>query len=80
MTPDPIRDDERAILHMLLPREQSRIDGQLRDSDALDSKALGVLALDAAAIALLVAVRDDLRLLWWIPSLVLLGSLAVAVV
>jgi hypothetical protein len=69
--PDPVRDDERAILHMLLPRAQGRIDGQLRDSDALDSKALGVLALDAAAIALLVAVREALGHLWWIPSLAL---------
>lgn len=75
-------EDERAILHLLLPHARGRIDGQLRDSDALDSKALGVLALDAAAIALLVAVRDALDHLWWVPCLPLglAGALLLATV
>src|SRR3989442_13453404 len=63
--------DEQAILDMLVPRAQARIDGQLRDGDALDSKTLGVLGLDTAAVALLVAVRDSLNALWWIPAGVL---------
>ena len=53
---------------MLVPRAQARIDGQLRDGDALDTKTLGVLGLDTAAVALLVAVRDSLNALWWIPA------------
>lgn len=53
---------------MLLPRAQARVDGQLRDSDALDTKALGVLGVDVAAMALMVAVRADLHTLWWIPT------------
>jgi hypothetical protein len=65
--------DEQAVLDMLVPRAQARIDGQLRDGDALDTKALGVLGVDTAAVALLVAVRDSLNPLWWIPA----GGLAV---
>src|SRR5436309_14183604 len=60
--------DEQAILDMLVPRAQARIDGQLRDGDALDTKTLGVLGLDTAAVALLVAVRGSLNALWWIPA------------
>ncbi len=60
--------DEQAILDMLIPRAQSRIDAQLRDSDSLDSKALGVLGVTAAAIALMVAVRAAVNELWWLPT------------
>jgi hypothetical protein len=62
------KDDELALLTMLVGRAQARLDGQLLDSDALDTKALGVLAVDAAAIALMVAVRADLAQLWWVPT------------
>jgi hypothetical protein len=37
----------------------------------MDSKALGLLGLDAAAIALMTAVRYDLLSLWWLPTTVL---------
>jgi hypothetical protein len=60
--------DEQAIVDMLIPRAQSHIDAQLRDSDALDSKALGVLGVTAATIALMVAVRGDVHRTWWIPT------------
>lgn len=63
--------DEQAVLDMLLPRAQARIEGQLRDNDALDAKALGFLGLDAAAIALMVAVREAVNELWWIPAVAL---------
>jgi hypothetical protein len=53
---------------LLVPRAQARIDGQLRDTDALAAKALGVLGVDVAAIALMVAVRDDVASLWWMPT------------
>ena len=59
---------EQAIVDMLIPRAQAHIDAQLRDSDALDSKALGVLGVTAATIALMVAVRDDVHRTWWIPT------------
>src|SRR2546430_4945194 len=74
--------DEQAILEMLVPRAQARIDGQLRDGDALDAKALGVLGVDTAAVALLVAVRDSLNALWWIPTggLALTGILLLAAI
>ena len=60
--------DEQAILDMLTPRAQSRIDAQLRDSDSLDGKALGVLGVTAAAIALMVAVRAAVNEVWWLPT------------
>jgi hypothetical protein len=63
--------DEQAVLDLLLPRAQARIDGQLHDSDALDSKAFGVLGVAAAAIALLVAAHDDIHRLWWLPAVAL---------
>lgn len=73
--------DEQAVLAMLLPRAQARIDGQLRGSDALDTKAFGLLGLDAAAIALMVAVRDDVHT-WWVPTaaLGLAGALLLSAV
>ena len=61
-------DDELALLNMLSARAQARLDGQLLDSDALDTKALGVLAVDAAAVALMVAARNDVAQLWWAPT------------
>lgn len=79
---EPSDGDEQAILDMLVPRAQARIDGQLLDSDALDTKALGVLGVDAAAVALMVAVGSDLASLWWIPAaaLGLAGILLLAAV
>jgi hypothetical protein len=69
--------DELSLLELLVPRAQGRIDGQLRESDALDGKALGVLGADAAAIALLVAVRFELSRVWWLAAAAL-GASAVA--
>ena len=66
--------DEQAIVDMLIPRAQSRIDAQLRDSDSLDAKALGVLGVTAAGIALMVAVRRSVNEVWWFPT----GALGVA--
>jgi hypothetical protein len=60
--------DEQAILDLLLPRAQARIDGQLHDSDALDAKALGVLGAAAAAFGLLVAVHESVNRFWWAPT------------
>lgn len=73
--------DEQAILDVLVVRAQARLDGQLRDADALDSKALGVLGVDAAAIALLVATRDAVGSAWLLPTVLfgLAGILLLAV-
>ena len=67
-TPRAEASDEQAILDMLIPRAQSRIDAQLRDSDSLDGKALGVLGVTAAGIALMAAVRAAVHELWWLPT------------
>lgn len=74
--------DQQAVLDMLVPRAQARIDEQLRGNDALDAKTFGVLGVDAAAIALLVAVHGELDRLWWLPAGVLAigGVLLLAVV
>jgi hypothetical protein len=63
--------DEQAVLDLVLPRAQARIDSQLGDSTALDSKALGVLGIDAAAIALMVAARDEFSGWWALPAFAL---------
>jgi hypothetical protein len=57
------------VLEIILDRVQARLDGQFRDNDALDLKALGLLAVDAGALALLVATHDVINRLWWIPGI-----------
>jgi len=42
----------------------------MRDNDALDVKAIGLLAVDAGAIAVLVAVHGGVNHLWEIPAAV----------
>jgi hypothetical protein len=61
--------DERAVLEMLITTAQTRLDGQLRDNDAFDAKAFGVLGAAAAAIGVLIAVHSDINRFWWIPTL-----------
>jgi hypothetical protein len=61
--------DEQAVLDMLVPRAQARIDAQLRDNDALDAKAFGVLGVAGAVITLLVAAHNDIHRLWWLPAI-----------
>jgi hypothetical protein len=63
--------DEQAVLDLLLPRAQAHIELQLGDSASLDSKALGVLGIDAAAIALMVAARDEFSGWWALPAFAL---------
>jgi hypothetical protein len=56
---------------------QARLDGQSRDNDALDVKALGVVAVDAAIFALLAIVHhDSLNRFWAVPAAaIILGGL-----
>jgi hypothetical protein len=63
-------DDERSILvELLIPTALNRHDGSLRDSDALDTKALGMLAVVATALALLAATYQHLHGGWWLPAI-----------
>jgi hypothetical protein len=55
-------------IELIVDRAQARLDGQLRDSDALDVKALGLLAVDAAALGVLIAVHEALGRLWAVPA------------
>jgi hypothetical protein len=57
------------VTQMVIDRVQDRLDSQFRDNDALDLKALGILAVDAAAVAALVAAHQVLNGFWWIPAL-----------
>jgi hypothetical protein len=50
---------------MLVARAQARLDAQLRDADAFELKALGLLGADAAALGVLVAAHEALFRLWW---------------
>jgi hypothetical protein len=61
-----LEENQRENLPMLIARANVDIERQLRDSEVLDAKALGVLAADAAVIALLVADHRELNRLWWI--------------
>jgi hypothetical protein len=61
--------DAQHAAELLIERAQARLDGQSRDNDALDVKAVGVVALDAAIFGLLAVVHhDSLNRLWAIPA------------
>jgi hypothetical protein len=57
------------VTDLLMPAAQARVERAMQDWDVLDTKALGVLAIDAAAIAGLVAVHESIHSLWWIAVL-----------
>jgi hypothetical protein len=68
---EPTPADEAAIVDMLIPRAQWRIDTQLRDAEILAVKALGVLAVNGAAVALMVSVHNDVSRYWPVPTIAL---------
>jgi hypothetical protein len=73
--------DAQHSAELVIQRAQARLDGQPRDNDALDVKALGVVAVDAAIFALLAIVHHDaLNAYWGIPAgaIVLGGLLLIA--
>lgn len=83
LTPWRSEEDEYAVLaDLLVPAAQQNFRQGLADWDALDTKALGVVGLDAAAIAVLVAAHEAINRFWWIPTigLFLAGSLLIACV
>jgi hypothetical protein len=79
---DDPEDEQFALVELLIPAAHSRLERTFRDSDALDTKALGTLALDAAAVALLISTHNAINHLWWIPTVGLLtaGGLLVATI
>jgi hypothetical protein len=66
-TPTPA--DQQGLLDMLIVHTRALLEAQLQDGDELILKALGVLALDASALALLIALREDLSSYWLLPAL-----------
>lgn len=62
---------------LLIDRAQARLESQSEDNDALDLKALGVVAVDAAIFALLAIVHHDtLNRFWGLPAgAIALGAL-----
>jgi len=70
----------RILLDILIPQAQLRFDGGLRDSDAADTKALGTLASDAAALGAIVGVHNLVNSYWWLPAIgsILAGGLLIA--
>jgi len=68
-------DDEYAVLsEMIVPAAQQRYVTGLQDWDAIDTKAMGLLAATAAALAGLAAFHRGINHLWWLPALGLFGS------
>jgi hypothetical protein len=60
--------DAETVLGLVVTQGRARLEGQLRDSDALDVKALGILGADAAALGVLIATHDAISTVWWIPA------------
>ena len=54
---------------VFLPAAHARLDRTLQDWDALDTKGLGLLALDAAVTAALATFHASVHRLWWLPAL-----------
>ena len=63
--------DADEIVRLVIERVQAQIDAQLAADDAVDLKALGVLAAIAAAIGVLVASHSSLNPYWWAPMVML---------
>lgn len=64
----------QVLTDLLVPAAQGRFDRAHQDWDALDTKALGMIAVDAAAIAGLAAVHDAINRLWWLPTLAFVAA------
>jgi hypothetical protein len=70
-------DEEYAVLsEMIVPAALQRYVTGLQDWDAIDTKALGVLAAAVAALAALAAFHTGINHLWWLPAVGLLCSCA----
>ena len=63
--------DDEQVLSLVIERAEKRLEGQLRDSDAADAKALGLLGADAVVLGVIVGVHGALNHLWAVPAFVL---------
>jgi hypothetical protein len=63
------RNDYPVLVGLLYPFALSRFDAGFRDWGAADVKATGLLAVDLALLALLVAEHGSVNALWWLPGL-----------
>ena len=66
--------DADDVIRLVVERVQGQINAQLAADDAVDLKALGVLAADAAAVGVLVASHPSLNPFWWVPMAVLAAA------
>ncbi len=64
-SPERTITNDDPLAQLLVDRATWEIGVQLGDSDTLDLKALGLLAVDVAAFAATVAVHDSLNRFWW---------------
>lgn len=63
-------DEEYAALaDVIVPAAQQRLAQTFQDWDAIDTKALGVLAAGVAALAALAAFHHTINRFWWIPAI-----------
>jgi hypothetical protein len=60
--------DAEVVTQLVITGALSRLEAQLRDDNARDLKALGVLGADAAALGVLIAAHDAVSRLWWVPA------------
>jgi hypothetical protein len=76
-------EDEYYVLRdLVLPEARERFYSVMHDWAALDTKALGVFAVDAAALGVLIAVHHDVNHLWEVPGVLfaVAGGLIIAVI
>ena len=66
--------EQSEAVRLIVERAQARLDAQLRDNDALDVKSLGLLAVDAAVLAVRIATHDALNNLWAIRAATLVAA------
>jgi hypothetical protein len=62
-------EEYQALADLIVPAAQQRFAIGLQDWDAIDTKALGVLAAAVAALTALAAFHHAVNHLWWIPAI-----------
>jgi hypothetical protein len=72
--------DQMEVVGLVRDLAYRQLDAQISSSDNYDSKAVGVLAFDGAALAAVLAVKDAFHGSWWIPELAIVVSITYAIV
>jgi hypothetical protein len=67
-------DDKSAILDAALALAKTQLSAQVADDASLDGRTTGLVGLNGALVAAVVAAQDVLGPIWWAPVLVLAGS------